>query len=103
MVVSLKLFSSFGFDEGVAGHITVRDPIDHESFWVNPFGIHFSEVGITDLIRVTHDGKIVEGTNPVNAAAFAIHSRIHMAHPNINAACHATLYMEKHGPRLDNA
>ena len=89
LVVSLKLFSSFGFDEGVAGHITVRDPLDHESFWVNPFGIHFSEVGITDLIRVTHDGKIVEGTNPVNAAAFAIHSRIHMAHPNINAACHA--------------
>ena len=70
---------------------------------MNPFGIHFFEVGITDLIRVTHDGKIVEGTNPVNAAAFAIHSRIHMAHPNINAACHAVLYMEKHGPRLGNA
>ena len=50
LVVSLKLFSSFGFDEGVAGHITVRDPVDPESFWVNPFGIHFSEVGITDLI-----------------------------------------------------
>ena len=89
LIISLKLFSSCGFDEGVAGHITVRDPIDPESFWVNPFGIHFSQVEIPDLIRVTHDGRIVEGSNPVNAAAFAIHSRIHMAHPNINAACHA--------------
>ena len=89
LVSALKLFSHCGFDEGVAGHITVRDPIEPESFWVNPFGIHFSEVKVSDLIRVTHEGKIVEGRNPVNEAAFAIHSRIHLAHPNINAACHA--------------
>jgi ribulose-5-phosphate 4-epimerase/fuculose-1-phosphate aldolase len=88
LVSALKIFSRCGFDEGVAGHITVRDPEHLESFWVNPFGMHFSVVETSDLIRVTHEGEIVEGHHPVNAAAFAIHSRIHMAHPDINAACH---------------
>ncbi len=88
LVCALRIFSRCGFDEGVAGHITVRDPEHQNSFWVNPFGIHFSLVKTTDLIRVTHEGEIVEGNHPVNAAAFAIHSRIHMAHPEINAACH---------------
>ena len=89
LVAALRIFSKCGFDEGVAGHITVRDPEHTESFWVNPFGIHFSLIKISDLIRVNHDGEILDGNYPVNAAAFAIHSRIHMAHPNIDAAAHA--------------
>ena len=89
LVAALRIFSKCGFDEGVAGHITVRDPEFKDSFWVNPFGIHFSLVKISDLIRVDHNGEIVEGRHPVNAAAFAIHSRIHMAHPKIDAAAHA--------------
>ena len=89
LVAALRIFSKCGFDEGVAGHITVRDPEFKDSFWVNPFGIHFSLIRISDLLRVNHDGKILEGNHPVNAAAFAIHSRIHMAHPTLDAAAHA--------------
>ena len=36
LAAALRIFGKFGFDEGVAGHITVRDPIDTETFWVNP-------------------------------------------------------------------
>ena len=50
---------------------------------------HFSLIKISDLIRVDHTGEIIEGHHPINAAAFAIHSRIHMAHPRIDAAAHA--------------
>ncbi len=89
LVAALRIFSKCGFDEGVAGHITVRDPEHTDSFWVNPFGIHFSLIKLSDLIRVSHEGEIIEGNHPVNAAAFAIHSRIHMAHPGIHAAAHA--------------
>ena len=89
LVAALRIFSKCGFDEGVAGHITARDPEFKDSFWVNPFGIHFSLIKISDLIRVDHTGEIIEGQHPINAAAFAIHSRIHMAHPRIDAAAHA--------------
>jgi hypothetical protein len=39
----------------------VRDPVDPTSFWVNPFGMHFSLIRDEDLIRVDHEGKVVDG------------------------------------------
>ena len=51
LVSALKIFSRCGFDEGVAGHITVRDPEHLDSFWVNPFGIHFSIIKTSDHIK----------------------------------------------------
>jgi ribulose-5-phosphate 4-epimerase/fuculose-1-phosphate aldolase len=84
-----RLFSRFGFDEGVAGHITARDPERSDHFWVNPFGMHFGEIRASDLILVNDRGQVVEGKYPVNGAAFAIHSKVHAARPDIVAAAHA--------------
>jgi ribulose-5-phosphate 4-epimerase/fuculose-1-phosphate aldolase len=86
---AFRLFSKFGFDEGVAGHITARDPEKKDHFWVNPFGMHFSQIKASDLILCNHEGEVVEGEYPVNRAAFAIHSQIHAARPDVNAAAHA--------------
>src|SRR3954451_18778537 len=86
LAAAFRLFSKFGFDEGVAGHITVRDPEHTDTFWVNPFGVHFSQITVSNLIRVDHSGTTVEGTFPVTAAAYAIHSRIHKARPDVVAA-----------------
>ena len=88
LAASFRLFSKFGFDEGVAGHITARDPGRPDCFWVNPFGMHFSQIRVSDLILVNHDGDVVEGDRPVNAAAFAIHSMVHAARPDVVAAAH---------------
>lgn len=89
LAAAFRLFSKFGFDEGVAGHITVRDPGEGDHFWVNPFGMHFSQIKASDLILVNHEGDVVEGKRPVNRAAFAIHSQIHAARPDVVAAAHA--------------
>ena len=89
LAAAFRLFSRFGFDEGVAGHITARDPADPETFWVNPFGMHFGLVKTSDLIRVSASGEVVEGDAPVNRAAFAIHSQLHAARPDVMAAAHA--------------
>ena len=89
LAASFRLFGKFGFDEGVAGHITVRDPEHLDRFWLNPFGMSFRHVCISDLILVSHDGDVVYGTHPVNRAAFVIHAAIHQARPDIVAAAHA--------------
>lgn len=89
LAASFRLFSKFGFDEGVAGHITVRDPEYTDTFWVNGFGLDFSEICVSNLIRVNHKGEVVEGKYPVNQAAFAIHSKIHQERPDVNAAAHS--------------
>ena len=86
---AFRLFAKFGFSEGVAGHITARDPELSDHFWVNPFGLHFAHIRVSDLILVNESGDVVEGNRPVNEAAFAIHSRLHMARPDVVAAAHA--------------
>jgi ribulose-5-phosphate 4-epimerase/fuculose-1-phosphate aldolase len=89
MVAAFRLFGKFGFDEGVAGHITSRDPERLDHFWVNPMGKSFKQMTLSDLMLVSHTGEIVEGDGLLNGAAFTIHSQIHMTHPHVNAAAHA--------------
>jgi ribulose-5-phosphate 4-epimerase/fuculose-1-phosphate aldolase len=89
LAAAFRLFSRYGFDEGVAGHITARDPERLDHFWVNPFGMHFGQIRASDLILVNHKGDVVEGKYPVNGAAFAIHSQVHAARPDVIAAAHS--------------
>ncbi|KAJ9640974.1 hypothetical protein H2201_002210 [Coniosporium apollinis] len=91
LAAAFRLFGKFGFDEGVAGHITLRDPVDPETFWVNPFGVAFSMIKASDLILVNEEGHVIDGgpTRLLNAAAFMIHSAIHQARPDVICAAHS--------------
>lgn len=89
LAAAFRLFGRFGFSEGVAGHITARDPEHPECFWVNPFGMAFSHIRVSDLILCDHEGDVVEGEHQVNRAAFCIHSQVHAARPDVKAAAHA--------------
>ncbi len=88
LAAAYRLFSRFGFDEGVAGHITARDPELTDHFWVNPWGMHFGHVKVSDLILVNHEGEVIGSDQPLNQAAFAIHSQVHAARPDVVAAAH---------------
>ncbi|KAI1080822.1 class 2 aldolase adducin domain-containing protein [Whalleya microplaca] len=91
LAIAFRIFAQFGFAEGVAGHITMRDPVEPTSFWVNPFGMHFSLIRDEDLIRVDHDGNVVDGgkNRRLNYAAYAIHAEIHKARPDVLCAAHS--------------
>lgn len=84
----LRILGRLRLAEGVAGHVTVRDPEHLDHFWVNPFGRNFKYLTVSDLICVNHDGEVVIGDRPVNTAAFAIHSALHAARPDVMAAAH---------------
>lgn len=88
LAAAFRLFDRFGFNEGVAGHLTARDPEHPELFWVNPFGMSFGLIRASDLILCDHEGKVVEGDWPVNRAAFVIHSQVHQARPDVQSAAH---------------
>ncbi len=89
LAAAFRIFGKFGFSEGVAGHITVRDPEHDACFWVNPFGLPFSHISVSDLLLVNHTGQVIQGDYAVNQAAFAIHSELHMARPDVVAAAHS--------------
>src|SRR3954447_26656915 len=89
LAAAFRLFAHFGYEEGVAGHITARDPERPDHFWVNPFGEPFAHIRVRDLVLINHDGDVVEGDRAVNRAAFAIHSQVHAARPDVVAAAHS--------------
>lgn len=89
LAAGFRLFARHGFDMGGAGHITVRDPEFPEHFWVNPVGVYFGHIRVSDLLLVNPDGEIVEGEGSLNLAAFAIHAALHKARPDVVAAAHA--------------
>lgn len=89
LAIAFRIFGRLGFEEGVTGHITARDPEYPDHFWVNPFGMSFRQIRTRDLIEVDREGRVVSGTWPVNQAAFAIHSQIHAARPDVVSAAHA--------------
>ena len=89
LAAGFRIFGKFGFSEGVAGHITVRDPEHDDAFWVNPFGMPFSHIRVSDLLLVDHTGQILHGEYALNQAAFAIHAGLHMARPDVVAAAHS--------------
>ncbi|CAB3757069.1 class II aldolase/adducin family protein [Paraburkholderia humisilvae] len=85
---AFRLFAKYGFAQGLAGHITARDPEWTDHFWVNPLGRHFGRIRVSDLLLVNRHGEIVVGDGPVNQAAFAIHAAVHEARPDVVAAAH---------------
>src|ERR1022692_1659440 len=70
LAAAFRIFGRFGFSEGVAGHITARDPEHADRFWVNPFGMNFSQIKVSDLIFFDHEGTVDEGSQPISRASF---------------------------------
>jgi len=88
LVIGFHIFAKLGYEEGVSGHMTARDPEYSDFFWVNPFAVHFGKITTSNLILVNHQGNVVRGEQAVNRSAFAIHSEIHQVRPDVFAACH---------------
>ncbi|KAL4895344.1 class II aldolase and Adducin N-terminal domain protein [Aspergillus ambiguus] len=89
MAGAFRVFARKGFTEGTSGHISVRDPVDPNTFWINPMGKHFGMLRACDMVHINEDGQVIGGNRvAINAAGFIIHSAIHRARPDINAACH---------------
>jgi len=91
LAAAFRIFGKWGFDEGVAGHITLRDPVEPGTFWVNPFGVSFSLMNRSDLIRINAEGQVVDGgkNRMLNTAAYMIHHAVHTARPDVVCAAHS--------------
>ncbi|KAG1717898.1 class II aldolase/adducin domain-containing protein [Suillus paluster] len=85
------IFAKYGPDAGVAGHITVRDLIGPDCYWVNPWGVHFKLIQPELLLLLDHEGNMQhKKTGPIrflNKAAYIIHSAIRGARPDVADSC----------------
>jgi ribulose-5-phosphate 4-epimerase/fuculose-1-phosphate aldolase len=84
-----RIFDVRGWTEMIFNHITMRVPGPEHHFLINPFGLHYSEVTASNLVKIDLDGKIVGHSEyPVNPAGFVIHSAIHAAVPDALCIIH---------------
>jgi ribulose-5-phosphate 4-epimerase/fuculose-1-phosphate aldolase len=84
-----RIFDYMGWSEMIYNHITVKVPGPEQHFLINPFGLHYSEVKASNLVKVDIDGSIVEYTDyAVNPAGILIHTAIHAARPDIQCIAH---------------
>lgn len=58
---AFRVFGREGYAEGIAGHISVRDPEFSDRFWINPLAVHFSMMRVSNLICLDMKGNVVGG------------------------------------------
>ena len=85
-----RIFAMMGWDEMIFNHITVKVPDEDGSYLINPYGMHFSEVSASNLIKIDIDGNKVDADNPwhVNKAGFVQHSLFHRELDDAHAIIH---------------
>ena len=84
-----RIFAMMGWDEMIFNHITVRIPGEDTAFLINPYGLHFSEVKASNLIKIDVDGNVLEPTDwHVNRAGFVQHGLFHRHLPDAHAIAH---------------
>jgi ribulose-5-phosphate 4-epimerase/fuculose-1-phosphate aldolase len=73
-----RIFAMLGWTELIYNHITLRVPGPERHFLINPFGLHYSEVTASNLVKIDLEGRPVSPTRwPINPAGFTIHAAIH--------------------------
>jgi ribulose-5-phosphate 4-epimerase/fuculose-1-phosphate aldolase len=88
LAATFRIFARYGFDLGIAGHVTARDPEFPDRFWINPLAKYFGNIKVSDLHLVDREGNVLIGDNEINRAGFCIHAAIHAARPDVVAAAH---------------
>jgi ribulose-5-phosphate 4-epimerase/fuculose-1-phosphate aldolase len=84
-----RIFDALGWSESIYNHISVRVPGEDQAFLINPFGLLYSEVCASNLVKIDIDGNTLDGsTYPVNKAGFTQHAWFHRHLPDAHAICH---------------
>uniref|UniRef100_A0A673BBI7 Alpha-adducin n=1 Tax=Sphaeramia orbicularis TaxID=375764 RepID=A0A673BBI7_9TELE len=86
-----RLTDLFGWSQLIYNHLTVRVNSDQERFLIVPFGLLYSEVTASSLVKINLQGEIVDrgSTNlGVNQAGFTLHSAIYAARPDVKCIVH---------------
>jgi ribulose-5-phosphate 4-epimerase/fuculose-1-phosphate aldolase len=88
LAAAFRLAVRLDLHEGVCNHFSYMIPgqmRDGVRFLLNRYGLHWSEVGASNLLMLDAEGRVLQGGGEFEKTAFYIHSRIHLANPA--AAC----------------
>jgi ribulose-5-phosphate 4-epimerase/fuculose-1-phosphate aldolase len=89
LAATYHVFDHLGWTESIFNHITLRVPGAEPHYLINPFGLNYSEVTASNLIKTDIDGNALSPSeHPVNRAGFIIHSAVHAARQDAHCIIH---------------
>ena len=89
LAAAYRLVALQGWDDMIFTHISARVPGPEHNFLINPYGMLFSEITASSLVKVGLDGKAIgESRYPVNPAGFTIHSAVHEVREDAGCVMH---------------
>lgn len=88
LAAAFRIFGKLGYDEGVMGHISVRDPEFPQRFWMNPFGLSFNLITADDLLLIDLEGELIEGHGCPHPGGIPLHSAIYSVRADIESIAH---------------
>ena len=89
LAAAYRIFDHLGWTELIYNHISVRVPGEGSTYLINPFGLHYSEVTASNLVKVDHRGAIVGHSDwPINPAGITFHGAIHETLPGAHCVMH---------------
>ncbi len=84
-----RVFDLLGWSESIYNHISVRIPGEDHAFLINPYGLLYSEICASNLVKIDIDGNTLDDSPyPVNKAGFTQHSYFHRNLGWAHAICH---------------
>ena len=84
-----RIFAHLGWSELIYNHISLRVPDEEGHFLINPFGLHYTEVTASNLVKVDGQGNIIGHSDwPINPAGFTFHGAIHTTLPHAHCVIH---------------
>ena len=84
-----RIFDMLGWSEMIYNHITLKVPDQDGAFLINPFGLHFSEITASSLVKIDIDGnKLSDSPYGVNQAGFVQHALFHRHLPDAHCIAH---------------
>src|SRR3954470_3019879 len=87
LAAAFRLAVRLDLHEGVCNHFSFMLP-DGKHFFLNRFGLHWSEVTASNLMMLDAEGRVLEGEGEFEKTAFYIHSRIHLSNPRAVCVLH---------------
>jgi ribulose-5-phosphate 4-epimerase/fuculose-1-phosphate aldolase len=89
LAAAYRIFAHLGWEELIYNHLSLRVPGEPGHFLLNPFGLHYTEVCASNLVKVDGDGHTIGSSRwPINPAGFTFHGAIHRTLPDAHCVMH---------------
>ena len=88
LAAAYRILAKFGMDDLTYTHLSARVP-NEDCFYIHPLGLLFKEVTASQLLKVTFDGRVIEGSeSQYNKTGYVMHGSVYQNRPDVNAIFH---------------